>query len=106
MRKFGGAHVGATVRCVLRLGFRMGCAGLAVVLAGCTPQEQAAPAAPAVEEIPATTASQTAEMLFEEGQHLLDVGRAVEAREKFLAAIAEDPGFAYAHFNRSNASPM
>lgn len=104
MRMLRGARVGDAAKSGIRLGLGLGCAGLAVVVAGCAPQEQAAPMAPAVEEIPVTTESQTAKRLFEEGQHLLDVGRLVAAREKFLAAITEDPGFAYAHLNRSNSA--
>ncbi|MDH3746316.1 MAG: tetratricopeptide repeat protein, partial [Acidobacteriota bacterium] len=57
-----------------------------------------------IEEIPVTTASDAAREMHDEGLYLLDVGRGVEAREKFQAAIAEDPGFVSAHFNQSNAS--
>ena len=73
---------------------------------GCAPQE-APPTEVAevvVEEIPVTTASETARALHAEGEYLLDVGRNVEARQKFQAAIAEDPGFVRAHFNQSNAA--
>ena len=78
--------------------------------AGCSPPatetetEVARVAAPQVEEIPVTTASDAARRLFDEGQYLLDVGRGVEAREKFRAAVAEDPGFVRAHFNQSNSA--
>ena len=57
-----------------------------------------------IEEIPVTTTSDTARQLFEEGEYLLDVGRGVQAREKFLAAIAEDPAFVRAHVSQSNAA--
>ena len=75
---------------------------LLVVAAGCAPQaeeaayEAAAP--PALEEIPITTASDTARKLFDEGQYFLDVGRGAEANQRFRAAVAEDPGFVRAHF--------
>lgn len=84
--------------------------GIATILAvGCAPQPAedgsvAEHQGPVVEEIPVTTSSETARGLFEEGQYLLDVGRGVEAREKFRAAIAEDPGFVRAHFNQSNSA--
>ena len=57
-----------------------------------------------VEEIPVTTTSDTARQLFEEGEYLLNVGRGVQAREKFLAALTEDPAFVRAHVNQSNAA--
>jgi tetratricopeptide (TPR) repeat protein len=85
------------------------CLVLVLTTFGCAPPEpepaevvEAAP--PQIEEIPVTTASDTARALFEEGEYLLDVGRGVQAREKFDAAIAEDPGFAYAYFNKSNVA--
>ena len=72
---------------------------------GCAPQEQVTEVAEAqIEEIPITTDSDAAMALYEEGEYLLDVGRGVEAREKFMAAIGEDPGFVRAHFNQSNAA--
>ncbi|MCP4200804.1 MAG: tetratricopeptide repeat protein [bacterium] len=74
---------------------------------GCAPpatEEVAETAAVMVEEIPITTNSDAARALFEEGEYLLDVGRGVEARAKFQAAIAEDPGFVRAHFNQSNTA--
>jgi Tfp pilus assembly protein PilF len=85
------------------------CLALVLTTFGCAPAEQEPAevieaAAPQVEEIPVTTASDTARGLFEEGEYLLDVGRNVAAREKFDAAVAEDPGFAYAYFNRSNVA--
>lgn len=74
------------------------------IAVGCAPPATQETAAMQVEEIPITTTSEAAKALFEEGQYLLDVGRGVKAREKFQAAIAEDPGFVQAHFNQSNAS--
>ena len=61
-------------------------------------------AAVLIEEIPVTTSSDAARRLYDEGQYLLDVGRGVQAREKFRAAVAEDPGFVRAHFNQSNSA--
>ncbi|MFQ5349560.1 MAG: tetratricopeptide repeat protein [Thermoanaerobaculia bacterium] len=84
--------------------------GAAVLLltgAACAPPaEEAAQqaAAPVLEEIPITTASEAARQLFDEGQYFLDVGRGVEANERFRAAIAEDPGFVRAHFAQSNSA--
>jgi tetratricopeptide (TPR) repeat protein len=75
---------------------------------GCAPppsetDAETSAAAPA-EEIPVTTASETARALYDEGQYLLDVGRNVKANEKFRAAVAEDPAFVRAHFNQANAA--
>ncbi len=84
-----------------------GAAALLLVAAGCAPQaEEGAQQAmaPTLEEIPVTTASTAARQLFDEGQYFLDVGRGVEAREKFQAAIAEDPAFVRAHFAQSNSA--
>lgn len=80
-----------------------------IVTAGCAPQateevSTAESATPVLEEIPITTTSDAARQLFQEGQYVLDVGRGVEAREKFQGAIAEDPGFVRAHFGQSNAA--
>ncbi len=81
---------------------------LLLAVAGCAPQatetETAEVATAGGEEIPVTTASESALELFDEGQYLLDVGRNVMANEKFRAAVAEDPGFVWAHFNQSNAA--
>lgn len=55
-------------------------------------------------EIPVTTSSEEARALYSEGQYLVDVGRGVQAREKFMAAEAVDPGFALAYYGRSNAA--
>lgn len=81
-------------------------------LSACSPpaQETAPVAAPeeAVTppsaEIPVSTATDSARALYEEGTYLMDVGRGVQAREKFLAAIAEDPGFALAYWGQSNVA--
>ncbi len=82
-------------------------AGLALLqLVACAPPatQQTVDATPEIQEIPVTTDSEAARSLYQEGLYLLDVGRGVEAREKFQAAIAEDPGFVSAHFNQSNAA--
>jgi tetratricopeptide (TPR) repeat protein len=72
---------------------------------GCAAPEQPVEVAEVqIEEIPVTTDSDAAMALYEEGQYLADVGRGVEAREKFMAAIAEDPGFVRAHFSQSNTA--
>ena len=83
--------------------FALCAASVLVVAAGCAPPAEEV-ATSALEEIPITTASDTARQLFDEGQYFLDVGRGVEAREKFQAAIAEDPAFVRAHFAQSNAA--
>ena len=71
---------------------------------GCAPQVEEPTPQAAAEEIPVTTDSESALALYKEGEYLLDVGRGVQARQKFMAAIAEDPGFVRAHFNQSNAA--
>ena len=55
-------------------------------------------------KIPVTTSSDAARSLYAEGEYFLDVGRGVQAREIFMAAAAEDPGFALAYYGQSNAS--
>lgn len=57
-----------------------------------------------LDEIPITTGSEAAKGLFEEGLYLQDVGRGIAAREKFRAAVAEDPGFVRGHFGQSNSA--
>src|SRR5262245_45489820 len=64
----------------------------------------AAPAIAAVKEIPITTSSKEALALFEKGQILLDVGRNQEANDLFKKALALDPSFSYAHFNKALSS--
>jgi tetratricopeptide (TPR) repeat protein len=68
--------------------------------------EDAPPAAEVAQSsgIPVTTSSDTARALYAEGEYLLDVGRGVQAREKFVAAAAADPGFALAYYGQSNAA--
>ncbi len=75
-----------------------------LVSIGCSQSgEEAAPVvAPA--QISVTTASESARALYAEGEYLSDVGRGVQAREKFLAAAAEDPSFALAYYGQSNAA--
>jgi tetratricopeptide (TPR) repeat protein len=70
---------------------------------GCAPKEEVA-TQPGVEEIPVTTDSESARALYEEGEYLADVGRNVQARQKFMAAVADDPGFVRAHFGQSTAA--
>ena len=60
--------------------------------------------APGAGEIPFTTDSEAARALCEEGEYLSDVGRNVQAREKFIAAVAEDPTFVRAHFDQANVA--
>ena len=57
-----------------------------------------------VGQIPYTTGSEAARALCEEGEYLSDVGRNFQAREKFMAAVAEDPTFVRAHFDQSNVA--
>lgn len=54
--------------------------------------------------IPVTTSSDAARALYAQGQYFLDVGRGVQAREKFMAAATEDPEFAMAYYGQSNAA--
>jgi len=55
-------------------------------------------------QIQITTDSATARALYAEGEYLSDVGRGVQAREKFQAAATEDPSFALAYYGQSNAA--
>jgi len=55
-------------------------------------------------ELSVTTSSDVARALYAEGQYFIDVGRGVQARAKFKAAAAEDPGFALAYYGQANAS--
>ena len=55
-------------------------------------------------QIPVTTASEKARALYAEGDYFLDVGRGVQAREKFQAAADNDPSFALAYYGQSNAA--
>ncbi len=48
--------------------------------------EQAAPEVAKQTDIPMTSSSSAAKALYADGQYLLDVGRGVQAREKFRAA--------------------
>jgi tetratricopeptide (TPR) repeat protein len=68
--------------------------------AGCAQKE----VSPDAKEIPMTTGSEAARALYEEGDYLSDVGRNVQAREKFMAAVAEDPAFARGHFAQATVS--
>ena len=85
--------------------FLLGVAALLLSAAGCAPSaEETGTDTATVAEIPVTTSSDAARELFDEGQQLLDVGRGVEAREKFQAALAEDPEFVRAYYGESNAA--
>ena len=55
-------------------------------------------------QIPITTTSADARALYDEGEYLVDVGRGIQAREKFKAAAASDPSFALAYYGQSNAA--
>ena len=66
--------------------------------------EPAEPVAAPSADIPITTSSAAAKALYAEGQYFADVGRGVQAREKFKAAATEDPGFALAYYGQSNAA--
>ena len=55
-------------------------------------------------QIPITTTSEKARVLYDEGQYLLDVGRVIQAREKYKASAASDPSFALAYYGQSNAA--
>ncbi len=74
--------------------------GLALfaALAACGAPEEV-PRAPAIEEVPVTTASAEALADFERGRDRMDVGRRQEANEHFEAAVARDPTFVYAYLN-------
>ena len=80
-------------------------------LSACSPPAEEATIVTSVEEpaaiedteIPISTASDKARALYEEGAYLMDVGRGVQAREKFFAAMAEDPGFALAYAGLGDA---
>jgi len=66
--------------------------------------EPPVPATTASVEIPVTTTSETARALYAEGEYFVDVGRVLQAREKFLAAATADPSFALAYYGLSNAA--
>jgi len=57
-----------------------------------------------VAQLQVTTDSDTARALYAQGEYFLDVGRGVQAREKFQAATEEDPSFALAYYGLSNAA--
>lgn len=62
-----------------------------------TAATEAPAAVPAQEKMPITTVSDEARTLYLEGRALADNLHAVEAREKFVAAIEADPDFALAY---------
>jgi tetratricopeptide (TPR) repeat protein len=55
-------------------------------------------------QIQITTDSNTARALYVEGEYFMNVGRAVQAREKFQAAIKADPLFALGYYGLSNTA--
>lgn len=55
-------------------------------------------------QIPITTTSEKARELYDEGEYLQDVGRGIQAREKYKAAAASDPTFALAYYGQSNTA--
>ena len=55
-------------------------------------------------QIPITTTSEKARTLYAQGEYLLDVGRGIQAREKFQAASENDPSFALAYYGLSNTA--
>lgn len=78
---------------------------------GCSPSEEesAKVTQATVEPAPSnqlqlTTASETARALYAEGEYFQDVGRGVQAREKFQAAAVDDPTFALAYYGQSNSA--
>lgn len=76
------------------------------LLAGCAPTEEAETMAFSAPpgEIPFTSESEDARRHFVAGQEAMDVGRFIEAREHFQAAVETDPSFAYAYLNAANSA--
>jgi tetratricopeptide (TPR) repeat protein len=74
-----------------------------LVISACAPADVVETSSSAG-EIPISTSSGAALALYEQGQYLLDVGRGVQARAKFIEALELDPGFVRAHLDRSNAA--
>ena len=62
------------------------------------------PTATPARSIPITTSSDQARALYKEGEYLSDVGRGVQARDKYRAAAEMDPDFALAYYGQSNAA--
>ena len=62
------------------------------------------PAPVSTPDIPISTTSESALALYHEGTHLVDIGRGVQAREKFAAAVAEDADFALGYLGQSNVA--
>ncbi len=63
-----------------------------------------APEVSAGKDIPISAENDQAKALYEEGQALLDVGRNIEARAKFMAAVELEPTFALGYYGRANAA--
>jgi tetratricopeptide (TPR) repeat protein len=60
--------------------------------------------APAADRIPITTSSEEARKLYLEGRDLSEKLRATDARQRFEAAAAKDPGFALAQVGLANTA--
>ena len=54
--------------------------------------------------VPVTTSSEAAMAQFNQGQYALDMGRGIDAREHFLAAVAADPSFAMGQLRLANTA--
>lgn len=78
--------------------------GLAATCGDYEDAETTTAAAPDVEEIPVTTASQEALAEFRKGQKAQDAGRRQLANARFESATLKDPEFSYAYFNIANTA--
>ncbi len=54
--------------------------------------------------MPATTSSDEAMQHFRQGQHAMDMGRFIDAREYFVAAVEAEPNFAMGHLRLANTA--
>lgn len=55
-------------------------------------------------DLPINTDSAEAREAYDQGEYLMDVGRGVQAREKFQQAVAADPGFVRGYWGLSNVA--
>lgn len=77
----------------------------ATLLSGCeAASEQATVDEAMAAEIPATTTSEEALAAYDEGMHLLDVGRNIEANAAFRRAVEADPDFARGWIGVANSA--
>jgi tetratricopeptide (TPR) repeat protein len=111
IRKFEGAAMnhfrvpGArAVFCIVLVALGLGACGKSPEPAQDQAADSAARLAVAKVKVPVTTSSEQARALFLEGRTLADDLHFLEAREKFLAAVAEDPEFAMAHLMLANTA--